>query len=217
MKTAGQREQRARGPLIVGSRPAYRVGRDLFAGYLRLFHRLTVQDAQHIPREGGVLIVSNHQSFLDIGVIAASTRRHVAFVARASLARSRFLDWLMRESGAVLIQPNTPDRAALEAMIAHLEQGDCVAVYPEGTRTRDGSLGVFRAGAVIAARRAGVPIVPACIRGAFEAWPRDRKLPRPRRIQVRFAPPIPSGTENAIEVARGMIAELIGDGRAAPR
>jgi 1-acyl-sn-glycerol-3-phosphate acyltransferase len=102
-------------------------------------------------------------------------------------------------------------------MIAHLEQGDCVAVYPEGTRTRDGSLGVFRAGAVIAARRAGVPIVPACIRGAFEAWPRDRKLPRPRRIHVRFAAPIPPATENAIEVARGRIAELIGDGRAAPR
>lgn len=209
--------RRVRGPLVVDSRPAYRAGRGFLAGYLRLFHRFSIQGGEHLPANGGVLIVSNHQSFLDIGVLAASTRRHVAFVARASLAHSRFLDWLMRESGSVLIQPNTPDRAALEGMIGHLEQGDCVAVFPEGTRTPDGSLGVFRAGAVVAARRAGVPIVPACIQGAFEAWPRARRLPRPRRIRVRFGAPIPPGTEAAIDVAKAAIAEMIGDARPSAR
>jgi len=183
-----------------------------------VLHRLRAEGAEHLPRTGGFLIVSNHQSFLDIPVLAAGARpRHVAFVARASLAQSRFLDWLMRESGCVLIRPNTPDRAALEGMIAHLEQGDCVAVFPEGTRTPDGSLGVFRGGAVVAARRAGVPIVPAGIRGAIEAWPRDRRLPRPARITVRFAAPIPPGTADAIDEAKRVIAGMIGDGRVARR
>ena len=170
------------------------------------------------PRTGGVLIVSNHQSMLDIPAVAVAARpRHVAFVARATLARSRFLDWLMRESGCVLIKPNTPDRAALEGMIGHLRQGDCVAVFPEGTRTHDGTLGVFRAGAIVAARRAGVPIVAAAIFGAVEALARGRIVPRPRRIRVRFGTPIPAGTENALELARSAIGEMIGDGRAVAR
>ena len=211
-------EERVRAPLIVHSTAAYFTGRSLMVAYLRLWHRLRWEGNEHLPKSGGFLIVSNHQSFLDIPVLAVAARpRHVAFVARATLARSRFLDWLMRESGCVLIRPNTPDRAALEGMIAHLAGGDIVAVFPEGTRTSDGALGVFRAGAAVAARRAGVPIVPAAIRGAFEAWPRDRKLPRRARITVRFAAPIPPGTEDAIERAKDVIAGMVGDGRAAGR
>lgn len=203
--------------LVVGSRPAYRVGRGLLVGYLGLCHRFRAEGLAHLPPSGGVLILSNHQSFLDIPAIAVAAPRHVAFVARASLARSRFLDWLMRESGCVLIRPNTPDRAALEGMIGHLQQGDCVGVFPEGTRTVDGSLGVFRAGAVVAARRAGVPIVPAAICGAFEAWPRTRKLPRPGPIRVRFGAPIPPDAEHAIERVRQAIAEMVGDARSPAR
>ncbi len=209
---------RTSGPLIAHSTLAYRTGRALMAAYLRVWHGLRIEGAEHLPRSGGFLILSNHQSFLDIPVLAAGARpRHVAFVARASLARSRFLDWLMRESGCVLIEPNTPDRAALEGMIAHLRQQDIVAVFPEGTRTNDGGLGIFRAGAVVAARRAGVPIVPAGIRGAFEAWPRSRSLPRRAPITVSFAAPIPPGTDDPIAEARAVIAGLIGDGRVAAR
>jgi 1-acyl-sn-glycerol-3-phosphate acyltransferase len=203
-------------PVIAHSRPAYLAGRTFLVGYLGLYHRFRAEGLEHLPPSGGVLIVSNHQSFLDIPVLAVAARpRHVAFVARASLAQSRFLDWLMRESGCVLVRPNTPDRAALEGMIAHLHQGDCVAVFPEGTRTQDGSMGDFRAGAIVAARRAGVPLVPAAIRGAFEAWPRSRKLPRPRRITVRFGAPLPADGDNALEDVRRAIAEMAGDGRIA--
>jgi 1-acyl-sn-glycerol-3-phosphate acyltransferase len=202
----GERE-----PLVVEARAVYRLGRGLLVGYLALWHRLRVENFEHLPARGGVLLVANHQSFLDIPVLAVAAPRHVAFVARATLARSRFLAFLMRESGCVLIRPNTPDRSALEAMIAHLEAGDCVAVFPEGTRTRDGSLGTFRAGAVVAARRARVPIVPAAIRGAFEGWPRGRVLPRPARISVRFGAPIPADSEHPLAEARRVIAEMIGD------
>jgi len=198
------------GELVVGSRPVYRLGRALCRGYLSTLHRFDIGGREHLPRTGGILIVSNHQSYLDIPVLAAAAHRHVAFVARATLAQSRFLAFLMRESGCVLIRPNTPDRAALEGMIAHLERGDCVAVFPEGTRTRDGALGVFRAGAVVAARRARVPIVPAAIQGAFEAWPRDHKLPRPHRIRVRFGPSVAPDAPEALEQAKARIIEMVG-------
>lgn len=123
----------------------------------------------------------------------------------------------MRQSGCMLIQRNSADRAALEAMIAHLELGDCVGIFPEGTRTNDGSLGVFRAGAIVAARRAGVPIVPAGIRGGIDALPRGRIVPRPRRISLTFGAPIAPDAEGALERAKAVIAEMIGDGRSPRR
>ncbi|MSR61911.1 MAG: 1-acyl-sn-glycerol-3-phosphate acyltransferase [Planctomycetes bacterium] len=204
-------------PLVVGSRFVYRLGRFLVKSDLVLLHRFRAEGVEHMPRTGGVLIVANHQSYLDIPIVAAATPRHVAFVARATLARSRFLAFVMRESGAVLIQPNTPDRGALEAMIGHLQQGDCVAVFPEGTRTRDGRMGAFRAGAAVAARRAGAPIVPAAILGAFEAWPRSRKLPHPHRIRLRFGAPIAPGTPDAVEVAKQAIERMMQDAELAKR
>jgi 1-acyl-sn-glycerol-3-phosphate acyltransferase len=201
--------------VVTGSRPVYRMGRALLHTYLGLLHRLRVEGREHLPRAGGVLIVANHQSFLDIPVLASGAPRHVAFVARASLAHSRFLAFIMRESGCVLIHPNTPDRAALEGMIAHLEGGDCVAVFPEGTRTPDGALGAFRGGAAVAARRAGVPIVPAAITGAFEAWPRHRRLPRPGAVHVRFGAPLTAEGREPMERAREAIREMMGERSAA--
>ena len=210
-------EQRARAPLIVNARPVYRLVRGSLVVYLRLWHRLRIQGREHLPREGGVLIASNHQSFLDIGIVAAAAPRHVAFVARSTLATSRLVAFLMRESGSVFVRQNSADRAALEDMIGHLRQGDCVAVFPEGTRTRDGNLGVFRPGAAVAARRAGVPVVPLAISGAFEALPRGRLFPRPVRLTARFGPAIAGGTEDALERARDTIAGMIADGGAPDR
>jgi 1-acyl-sn-glycerol-3-phosphate acyltransferase len=198
-----------RGPLIVKGRPAYWVIRACLVVYLKLWHRLRIEGREHLPREGGVLIASNHQSFLDIPLLAVAAPRHVAFVARSTLASSRVVAFLMRASDSVFVRQNTADRAALEGMIAHLQDGDCVAVFPEGTRTNDGTLGDFRPGAAVAARRAGVPVVPFAISGAFEALPRGRLFPRPLRITVRIGAPIAPGTEDALEQARGVIAALL--------
>lgn len=208
--SSGERAERI--PLSVHARPGYRLIRAFLVVYLRLWHRLCIEGREHLPREGGVLIVSNHQSFLDIPLVAAAAPRHVAYVARSTLASSRVVAFLMRQSGSVFVRQNTADRAALEDMIAHLREGDCVAVFPEGTRTHDGSLGPFRPGAAVAARRAGVPVVPLAIFGAFQALPRGRVFPRPLRLAVRFGPPIPGGSEDALARARDAIAGMLADG-----
>ena len=208
------RERRATPPLTHAT-PVYHLGRALCCLELGLLHRFVVRGREHVPQTGGCLVVANHQSFLDIPIVAASMKRHVAFVARDTLARSKFLAFLIRQSGSVLVKRGSADRAALESIIDHLRAGDCVAVFPEGTRTRDGSLGEFRAGALFAARRAGVPLIPAGIVGAIDAMPRDALLPRLRRIEVRFAAPVPPDTEDAFERVRAAIAERIGDGRLA--
>jgi 1-acyl-sn-glycerol-3-phosphate acyltransferase len=204
-------------PVIdIESTPVYALTRFTTGVELALMHRCQYLDTHHVPLEGGALIVCNHQSFLDIPIIANATpnRRHVCFVARDSLANFKPLAWLMRQCRAVLIKRGAAERGALNEMIEHLKAGDLVCVFPEGTRSKDGSLGDFLPGAVFAAKRAKVALIPAGIRGAFKAMPRSSKLPLPRfkRISVRFGAAIDAQDRSALDQAKVVIQGLVGDG-----
>lgn len=174
--------------------------------------RMRVEGREHLPRSGGAILCSNHQSHLDILALAAANTRHVSFVARDTLANWRWLAFTMRQCGAVLVQRGASDRKALRAMARHLELGDLVIIFPEGTRTEDGRLREFKGGALLAARMAGVPIVPVGIRGAIDAWPRGRAFPLPRKLGLRFGAPIDSALPDAQERVVAAVQALIGDG-----
>lgn len=190
----------------------YRLTRAVMNLWYLPYFRRSCRGQEHLPRTGGVLIAANHQSFLDIPLIAIAAPRHVSFVARRSLARSAPLAYVMRRCGAVLVEPGKADRSALRAIAAHLEAGDCVAIFPEGTRSDDGSLQTFKAGALLAARSAGVPIVPCAIRGTFSAWGKGKSIPRPKRIEIEFCPPIDPAQSNALELTRAAIAAKLSPG-----
>jgi 1-acyl-sn-glycerol-3-phosphate acyltransferase len=180
--------------------------------FCRIWLRLKVEGLENLPKEGGALLAANHQSFLDILVVGAAVRRHVTFVARDTLADSWWLAIVMRRCGAILIRRGTSDRAAIRAMAEHLSAGDFVAIYPEGTRTRDGRPREFKGGVVMAARLGGVRIVPVGIRGAFDAWPRGRMLPWPRRVGLRFGPPVDPALPDARDRLQAAVEGMIGDG-----
>ncbi len=88
----------------------------------------------------------------------------------------------------------------MRTMLRLLRGGRWLLVFPEGTRTRDGSLGRFRSGSAELAIRAGVPILPVCIQGAHRAWPRHQALPRPARVAVAYGHPIPAGGREGHEL-----------------
>lgn len=209
-----QQLARARPPEITTEKSfVYRFARAAWKLWFLLVHRLRVEDIKKLPAEGGCLIVANHGSFLDIPLIAASTRRHVCFVARDTLAKSRVVGFMIRHTGAVMIRRGTVDRAALRDIVEHLKRGDCVAMFPEGTRTKDGRVGPFLRGMTIVARQARVPLVPCGIRGTFDILPPGKSVPRPVRCSIRYGAPIEvdrADPDASLERARQEVLAMVG-------
>lgn len=147
--------------------------------------------ARPVPPTGGLLVLSSHQSHLDPLLVGLALDRRISSLARSSLYGFGPFGAAIRALDAVPIDRNASMVQALKAVIARLDRGAAVLIFPEGTRTADGRLGEIKAGFALMARKAGVPILPVAIVGAFECWPRTRLLPRPGRVRLEFGEPIP--------------------------
>ncbi len=176
------------------------------------YFRRRIENRQNLPKQGGVVLAINHQSFLDIPLVAMACNRHICFVARQSLEQSSFMKFILRQCGSVLVKRGSSDRRALRAMVEHLKRGDAIAVFPEGTRTVDGQVGNFTKGALHVAKIAKVPVLPVGIRGAYEALPRSRTFPFPKRVALRFGQAVDSAAPDAQERVEQAVRELAGDG-----
>lgn len=145
-----------------------------------------VRFVERPPDRGGLLVLSTHQSHLDPLLLGLSLDRRLSNLARASLFRFGPFGAIITALDAIPIDREGPTVAAMKAVIARLRAGAAVVVFPEGTRTATGRLGTIRPGFAVLAKRAGVPILPVAIVGAFECWPRTRLLPRPGRIRLEY-------------------------------
>jgi 1-acyl-sn-glycerol-3-phosphate acyltransferase len=137
----------------------------------------------------GALLVSNHLSFLDVFVLGIPLRFPLNYVARSTLFLP-VLGPLIRSVGAFPIQREGMGASGLKETLRRVRNGGVVLLFPEGTRSRDGSLGELKPGIAALAARAKVPIIPAGLAGTFEAWPRNRPFPWPHPIRVHYGPPI---------------------------
>ena len=180
-----------------------------------------VRFTEPLPATGGLLVLSSHQSHLDPLIIGLATDRRMSSLARSSLYTFKPFGAVITALDAVPIDRKASMVTAMKQVIARLEQGAAVVMFPEGTRTGDGRLGEIKPGFALIAKRAGVPIAPVAIVGAYECWPKWRLLPRPGRIRVEFGRVIPadevartSDRDLTAEVVR-QLAELDARGRAA--
>ena len=139
-----------------------------------LFYRLRTFDREKVPLRGAVMIASNHQSFFDPVVLSLGLSRQTVIMAREGLFRIPVLNALIRSLNAFPIRRGEFDREAIRTALDVLRRGEVLLLFPEGTRTRDGRLGRAKAGIGFLARKAGVPVVPAVIHGAWRAWPAGR-------------------------------------------
>lgn len=141
--------------------------------------RLRRRGMKNVPREGAVLMVANHQSFLDPPIVSAALRhRHTDFLARDGLFKFKPFGWLIATLHASPIKQGAGDSGAMKATIAKLNEGKMLLVFPEGSRTPDGDMHEFQRGIAVLLKRVDCAVVPVGIAGAFHAWPRSRRLPK---------------------------------------
>lgn len=176
---------------------------DLFWRVLHFFcfayflpcYRFRAWGVRRVPRSGPVLLVSNHQSYLDpIAIGLPLSRRRLFALARKTLWDTPWVGWLITRLHAIPVdQENPGDLKAMRACLDVLGRGEALLIYPEGARTLTGRTEPFQTGTMLLIKRAKPAVVPVAIDGAFQAWPRNRKAPRPTgRIGVMFGEPIPA-------------------------
>ncbi len=151
---------------------------------------LRVYGQDNIIEQGPALLAMNHQSFLDPPFAGISCRREVSYLARKTLFNIPVIGGIIRRLNVIGVDRDGSDVAALKAVIRVLRGGGCTVVFPEGTRTRDGNLQPARAGAGFIIAKTLAPVVPMRIFGAYEAFPRDSKLPRPTPVTVVVGEPM---------------------------
>ncbi len=156
-----------------------------------LFWRFRVFGLENIPPSGGVLLASNHQSVLDPVLVAMVLPREMHFMARRTLFRNPIFRAIIVRYNAFAIERDSADVKGVKEAIGRLERGAILLVFPEGTRTGDGSVGPMKPGIGMLAERAAVPIVPVLIDGAYEVLKKGAKIPRFGRISIVFGKPLP--------------------------
>ncbi|MEW6740083.1 MAG: AMP-binding protein [Nitrospirota bacterium] len=160
----------------------------------KLFFRFKVQGKEHIPEHGPFVIAPNHASFLDGFVIASSvsykTFKGLYFLGFQKYFAGRFRSWFAEVSHVIPIDPEIYLNKALQMSAYVLKNKKALCIFPEGGRSFNGSLMEFRKGIGVLAAEMDIPVVPAFIRGTFEALPRGAKFIRPSKIEVFFGEPI---------------------------
>ncbi len=199
------------GPVAATSGWAWRL---FVRTYLRLVHGLRVTGREHLPVATPYVLVANHASHLDALVLAASVPPGVAGRLFPLAAGDTFFTTPAVSafaSGVLNALPMWRDRCgahALDTLRERLAEDGCIYVlFPEGTRSRTGAMGAFKPGVGHLVAGTGVPVVPCRLSGTFEAFPPDRRMPRPRRVTLAFGPPItladvPDTRDGWREVAR---------------
>lgn len=174
--------------------------------------RIRVFNRHYEPKDGGVVYISNHQSYLDPILMSFALLRPMNYMARDSLFRNPTFARLINSVNAFPVKRGTADMVALKESMRRIKDNQQMVVFAEGTRTRDGRIGPFLPGVAMLSQRAAKWTVPVVIEGAFEAWPKGAIVPRPSNIVVRYAPPISQEEARQyepVEFVRKVRAEMI--------
>jgi 1-acyl-sn-glycerol-3-phosphate acyltransferase len=181
--------------------------------WLRLYHRFEVTGAEHLPEEKSYVLVCNHTSHLDTLCILSALplgKLHRAFPAAA---QDYFFVSMPRLALAAVVVNALPFgrrgniRHSLELCRSLLENpGNILILFPEGTRTREGQMGEFKPGIGLLAAGTQIPVVPCYLSGAFEAWPKGKIVPRPRKLRLRIGEPkiyshLSAGKDSSMQVS----------------
>ncbi len=154
--------------------------------------KVTLSGLHNIPREGGLIFASNHQGAFDILIHLAYLPRYFRFVAKSELFRIPFFGWYMSFAGYVPIDREVSKSAhrTIGSVADVLDKGECILIFPEGTRSKTGELGPFKRGSLMAAFQSGATVVPIAISGSNKIMPKHTMLINRVDLKVSFGQPI---------------------------
>ena len=167
--------------------------------FSRICFRMKISGKENIPIKGAVILVSNHQSFLDPIFCASGIKRHLNYLARDTLFKNHFFGWLLLSINVIPLRMGEADLSAMKTIIRKLQAGEGVLLFPEATRTTNGRISPFKPGLAFLCRRGNAAILPVLVEGAFECWPRHKKLfSIGKKIIVHYGRCIPADEANSM-------------------
>ena len=178
-----------------------------------LFSKVEVEGEENIPPDP-VLVVSNHQSLMDIPLILGYVKRG-GFIAKKELKNVPGISWFIKYMGGVFIDRSNPRQIASEIkkVLRGMREGNNYIVFPEGTRTENGDVGDFKKGSLILAMKTGVKILPVAIWGTMFLVPKRSLLFNPGKVYLKILPPVDpkefESEEDLIERVRNVIVQAV--------
>jgi len=161
---------------------------------IALLYRIRAYYATRVPAQGPLLVVANHQSFLDPLIVGTPLlgRRHMDFVARIGLFTNPIFGRMITTFNSIAIRQDEPDAPAIREVLRRLKQGRAMVVFAEGSRSVDGRIAPFKRGTAVLVRRARCPVLPVALEGASDIWPPSRRAPKlfGGRVMVQYGHPI---------------------------
>ena len=165
----------------------------LFKSFLKLNNRLKIVGEKNVPKKGPFIIAPNHQSFLDGPIVASGlsckTLRNSYFFATEEHVKRPVVKSLAKRNNIIIMEKRNLKNSILK-LSEVLKLGKNVVIFPEGSRSYDGEMVPFKKTFAILSKELNVPVVPVCIRGAYDVLPRGSKWIKPKKIEVEYLPPV---------------------------
>lgn len=167
--------------------------------YFKLALRFKSDGVENVP-EGPCILAPNHQSFYDglfvLSLFKRKERRNTYFYAKSKHVKSKFVDFVAKTNNVVVMDLQKELKESIQKLAELLRSGKRIIIFPEGTRTTSGEIGLFKKTFAILSKELNIPVVPVAINGAFKAWPKGRFFPKFHSdINVKFLPPLYPGEE----------------------
>lgn len=185
----------------------------LFKLFLKVYNRLSIKGKENIPQHGPFILAPNHQSFIDGPIAMAGvpwdTIKICYFYAKEDHVKKQILKNMANRNNIILMEKNNLKDSILK-LAEVLKQGKSIVIFPEGTRTHTGEMSAFKKMFAILSSELQVPIVPVCIKGAFQAFPRTRKFMTTHKIEVEYLPNIYPSEGQSYDELSDKVRQAIG-------
>jgi len=170
--------------------------------------RCEVVGRENIPKQGGVIIAANHLSLWDPPLAAAFVPRYVHFMAKEELFKIPIFGYIIRKLYSFPVRRGAVDRGAIRTAITLLNDGHCLGLFPEGTRSKTGMIKKAEPGLALIALKAGVPVIPTAVIGTNKIMTKGSLFPK---LEVRYGKPIQFKSEQTDKATLQQFSQRIMD------